>query len=283
MGLWSTLITLSKYSMPTISSCGAGSSCARWIWRATAAYSVSLTSVLLPEPETPVTQVSRPTGKSTLTCRRLLPLAPITRSACTAPWRAWGPAMRSARGWPAGVSGKGRGWGAGGGVGGGGKARPAFADHRCRRQRQRWPPGRAPPGHCDRQAAGQVAAGPRLGVAAYRVVAALRHHPATMHAGARAHVDDLVCGAHHVLVMLDHDHAVADVAQVLQRGNQPRVVALVQADARLVEHIHHARQARADLRGQADALGLATGECLGAAVQAQIAQAHIVEELQPRG
>jgi hypothetical protein len=46
------------------------------MWRATAAYSVSLTRVDLPEPDTPVTQVSRPTGKSTLTFFRLLPLAP---------------------------------------------------------------------------------------------------------------------------------------------------------------------------------------------------------------
>src|SRR6218665_1042963 len=53
--------------------------------------------------------------------------------------------------------------------------------------------------------------------------------------------------------------------------------------ATIPHHIHRPRRPGADLRGQADALGLATGECLGAAVQAQIAQAHIVEELQPRG
>jgi hypothetical protein len=36
-----------------------------------------------------------------------------------------------------------------------------------------------------------------------------------MHAGARAHVDHVVSGADHVFVVLDHQHAVADVAQVL--------------------------------------------------------------------
>jgi hypothetical protein len=93
----------------------------------------------------------------------------------------------------------------------------------------------------------------------------------------------MVGGAHHVLVVLHHDHAVADVAQVLERGDQAVVVALVQADAGLVQHIHHARQARADLAGQADALRLAAAERLGAAVQAQVAQAHVVQELQARG
>ena len=104
-----------------------------------------------------------------------------------------------------------------------------------------------------------------------------------MHAGARAHVDDLVGRAHHVFVVLDHDHAVADIAQVLQRGNQLVVVALVQADGGLVQHIHHARQARADLRSQANALGLAARERVCAAVQAQIGQAHVIEEQQARG
>ncbi len=90
-----------------------------------------------------------------------------------------------------------------------------------------------------------------------------------MHACARAHVDQQVGGAHHVFVVLHHDHAVANVAQVLQRGNQVVVVALVQADAGLVQHVHHARQAAADLAGQADALRLAARQRVGAAVQAK--------------
>ena len=42
IGDWSTLMTLSKCSMPSMLSCAAGSSCARYNVRATAAYSVSL-------------------------------------------------------------------------------------------------------------------------------------------------------------------------------------------------------------------------------------------------
>ena len=75
MGLWSTLMTLSNASSPSMRSCAAGSA---WLWYsflATAAYSVSFTSVLLPEPLTPVTQVKSPTGISTSTCLRLLPCA----------------------------------------------------------------------------------------------------------------------------------------------------------------------------------------------------------------
>ena len=85
-----------------------------------------------------------------------------------------------------------------------------------------------------------------------------------MHAGARTDIDDVVGGADRVLVMLDHDHGVAEVAQPLQRFHQPRVVALVQPDRRLVEHIEHAGQPRADLRGEPDALAFAAGQRAGA-------------------
>ena len=80
---------------------------------------------------------------------------------------------------------------------------------------------------------------------------------AAVDAGAGADVEHVVGGADGVLVVLDHDHGVAEVAQALQGFEQPRVVALVQADRRLVEHVEHAGQAGADLRGEADALALA--------------------------
>ena len=62
-----------------------------------------------------------------------------------------------------------------------------------------------------------------------------------MDAGAGADVEHMVGGADRVLVVLDHDHGVAEVAQALQRFEQPRIVALVQADRRLVEHIRARR------------------------------------------
>ena len=47
--------------------------------RAAAAYSVSMVSVDLPEPETPVTQVRRPMGISAVTFCRLFSVAPTMR------------------------------------------------------------------------------------------------------------------------------------------------------------------------------------------------------------
>ncbi len=105
---------------------------------------------------------------------------------------------------------------------------------------------------------------------------------AAVHAGAEAHVDHVIGAADRVLVVLDDDHAVADVAQMLQRVDQAVVVALVQADRRLVEHVHHAGQAGADLRCEADALRFAAGQRIGAAVERQVVEADVVEELQAR-
>ena len=99
-------------------------------------------------------------------------------------------------------------------------------------------------------------------------------------AGARAEVDQVVGRAHRLLVVLDDEHRVAEVAQPLERRDQPRVVALVQADRRLVEDVEHADERRADLRRQPDALRLAARQRRRRAVHRQVADADVVEEAQ---
>ena len=54
----------------------------------------------------------------------------------------------------------------------------------------------------------------------------------------------------------------------------------MQADGGLVEDVEHAAEARADLRGEPDALAFAAGEGGGVAVEREIAEADGVEELQ---
>ena len=79
-------------------------------------------------------------------------------------------------------------------------------------------------------------------------------------AGPGADVDDPVGDPDRVLVVLDHDQGVAEVLEPAQGLDQPLVVALVQADGRLVEDVEDADQAGADLGGQPDPLRLAAGE-----------------------
>ncbi len=136
-------------------------------------------------------------------------------------------------------------------------------------------------GHLDALAAGKIVAGQGFLVGGHLLGGALGHHLAAVHAGAGADVDDVVGGADGVLVVFHHQHRVAQVAQPGEGVEQPFVIALVQADGGLVEHVHHAHQAGADLAGQTDALGLAAGQGLGAALQGQIVQPHVDQELQP--
>ena len=136
-------------------------------------------------------------------------------------------------------------------------------------------------GDVDPQAAGQILAGNGLLGVEDVLQTALGHDSSAVHAGARPDVDDVIGVADRVFVMLDDDDGVADVPQVEQRAQQAVIVALMQADGGLVENVHHAHQARADLAGQADALGLAAREGVGAATERQIVQAHVDQKAQP--
>ena len=100
-------------------------------------------------------------------------------------------------------------------------------------------------------------------------------------AGARADVDDPVALADRLLVVLDDDHRVAEVAQAGQRVDEAPVVALVQADRRLVEHVQRADEARPDLAGQPDALRLAAGQRAGRARQREVVEADVEQEPEP--
>ena len=102
-----------------------------------------------------------------------------------------------------------------------------------------------------------------------------------MLARTRTDVDDMVGDADRLLVVLDDDDGVAEIAESQQRVDEPLVVALVQADRRLVEHVEHADEPAADLRGEPDALCLTARQGGRRAVEAQVVEAHVEEEPEP--
>ena len=229
IGDWSMSMTLSRNSRPVRWLCGAGLTRAPFSRRAIAWYIVSIISVDLPPPDTPVTATNSPSGTSTETFLRLLPVAPSRWSFLRL---AAASAARAASGCP------------------------------C--------------------APREIRAGDRLSGCLHDVLGrALGDDVPAMDAGAGADVDHVVGGEDRVLVVLDDDHRVADVAQPLQRLEQPRIVALVQPDRGLVEHVEHAGQPRADLRRQPDALALAARQRARVARQRQVVEPDVVEEAEP--
>ena len=66
-----------------------------------------------------------------------------------------------------------------------------------------------------------------------------------------------------------------------QRLDQLAVVPLVETDGRLVEHVEDADETAADLRREADPLRLTAGQRRRRAVEAQVVEPDVDEELQP--
>src|SRR5207244_8898603 len=70
--------------------------------------------------------------------------------------------------------------------------------------------------------------------------------------------------------------------ELAEGGEETRVVALVEADRRLVQDVEHADQLRADLGREPDALALATRERRRAAVERQVIEPDVDQEAEAR-
>ena len=105
---------------------------------------------------------------------------------------------------------------------------------------------------------------------------------AAVDAGTGAHIHDMVGNADHFLVVLHQQDGVAGVTQPLHGAFHPFDVAVVEADARLVQDVQDVRERRIDVFGDFAALGLAPGERSYRTVQAQIPQADFLQGREAR-
>ena len=112
---------------------------------------------------------------------------------------------------------------------------------------------------------------------------ALRDDRAAVHSRARSQVDDVIGLADRILVVLDHDHRIAEIAQIHERVEQALIIALVQSDGGLVEDVHDAHEAGSDLACEADALRLSAGQRVGAAVEREITESDIRQKTEAVG
>jgi len=87
----------------------------------------------------------------------------------------------------------------------------------------------------------------------------------------------------HVGVVLDDEHGIPLIAELPEDVDETPVVARVQADRRLVEHVERVDQRRAERGREADALRLAAGQRRRQAGESQIVEADVGEELQAPG
>ena len=80
----------------------------------------------------------------------------------------------------------------------------------------------------------------------------------------------MVSAADGVFIVLYDNNRVAKIPQARQGVEQSFIIALVQADARFIENVHHTDQTGTNLTGQSDALSFTARECVGAAIQRQV-------------
>ena len=110
---------------------------------------------------------------------------------------------------------------------------------------------------------------------------AREHDPTALLAGAEAEIDDVVGHLDHVGVVLDDEDRIALVAQLAEDVDQPQVIARVQANRRLVEHVERADERRPERRRQVDPLRLAARQRRGQAVERQVVEPDVAQERQP--
>ncbi len=94
--------------------------------------------------------------------------------------------------------------------------------------------------HRDASGARKILSGQGRRIPLHLVYSAGSYHFAAVGAGAGTYVDDVVGRPDGLLVVLHHDEGIAQIAQVFQRSNEARVVALVEPDGRLVQNVEHA-------------------------------------------
>src|SRR3989440_12804727 len=118
----------------------------------------------------------------------------------------------------------------------------------------------------DAAASRQVVTGYGVGIGHYIGGRALGHDFATMFPGSRTNIDDVVGRPHRVLVVLDNEQRITQVAQAYQGLNQTCIVTLVKSDTWLITDIEHPHESRTNLCCQADTLCVPTRKTGGGPV-----------------
>ena len=103
------------------------------------------------------------------------------------------------------------------------------------------------------------------------------HQLAARSTAARAHIHEVVGGAHHGFLVLHHHQRVAAVGQAAHSGDEAGGVARMEADGGFIEYKEGLGKCGAQTGGEAHALNLAAGKRAGEAAGGDIAQPHLAE------
>ena len=109
---------------------------------------------------------------------------------------------------------------------------------------------------------------------------ALEDQTPALGAGAGTDLEHVVGRRDHRGIVLDHEHRIALVAQLLEQAQHRGDVLGVQSDRRLVDHVQHLHQARAEMLHGLQTLGLPAREGGRRARQLQVAEPDVAHRPQ---
>ena len=131
----------------------------------------------------------------------------------------------------------------------------------------------------DGEATGEIFSGDGVGVGGDFGDRAGGEDVAAKLARAGAEIEEMVGGADDVGVVLDDEDGVAEIAQGVEDADELGGVAGMQADGGLIQYIKCADEAGAERCGELDALRFAAGERGGEAVEGEVVEAYLDEEV----
>ena len=131
-------------------------------------------------------------------------------------------------------------------------------------------------------AAGQVIAGKAVGRGLHLGRRALENDAAAPLARTGTDLDHVVGRADHRFFMLDDHDRVGPIAELADRFHEAIDVAGMQADRRLIEHVQHVHEARAQRRREGHPPRFAAAERADGAIEREISQPHRFEIAQPQ-
>src|SRR5207237_3192066 len=112
-------------------------------------------------------------------------------------------------------------------------------------------------------------------------IASLKNYLPSRFAMPWPEINDLVRGAHHAWLMLNHHDGVSEVAQLLHDLHQPARIARVQPDARLIQDIERIYAPGPQTGREIHSLRFAARERARRPVRRQITKANIEQILKP--
>src|SRR5207237_3340215 len=108
------------------------------------------------------------------------------------------------------------------------------------------------------------------------------HHRASVRAGSGSEIDNVIGAPNCFLVVLNHQHRVAKIAQRRKCVEQAPVVARMQSYRWLIEHVKHAAKLRSNLSSQANSLPFTARQSRRRSIKRQVPKTDRFQKSQPR-